>query len=277
MNIIGGPVHLTATFADATNVPVDPTTVTVTITDSAGVVTTNAAVKDSTGDYHYDFTPVLSGIHQYYFTGTGSNAAVLLPDIFTVSGLTTSALISLADAKGVLNKSITTHSEDQEILAFIHSATEIINNECGFTLATTFSETATDTVDGQGRRCLIVARTPVISVTSIVPTLVGLPQIDITTLVIDKAAGLLYLGNWYSWYGPQVVTYIAGRSYVPAALQDACRLIVQYFWETQRGGSTSIPGMGGDEMSTFGGMPGFPTRAWDLMRMSPYYAAPGLA
>jgi hypothetical protein len=279
VNVIGAPVHLTTSFYDSSTppVPVDPAAVTVTITLPDGTSVNPAAVKDSTGFYHYDFTPTLAGIHQFYFTGTGSNAGVQLPDIFTVAALTTSALISLADAKGVLNKSLTSHTEDDEILSFIHSATEIINNECGFTVPTPFTETVTASIDGIGRQMLIVSKTPVISVSAVTPRMVGMPTIDISTLNINRESGVLYLANWFPWFGPQQVTYIAGRTYVPSALQDACKLIVQYFWETQRGGSTSIPGMGGDEMSTYGGMPGFPTRALDLMRMSPYYAAPGLA
>jgi len=276
---LGAIIRLTTSFYDSSTPPVlvDPTTVTINITLPDGTTVSQTASKDSTGIYHYDYTTTQVGIHQFYFAGSGSNVSVQRPDVFTVDALTTTALISLQDAKATLNMSFTNHANDDKLLDYIQSATEIINNECGFTLATTFTETVTSSIDGVGRQVLIVSRTPVISVSSVTPRMVGMPTIDISTLKINNESGVLYLANWFAWYGPQQVTYIAGRSYVPAALQDACKLIVNYFWETQQGGATGVPGMGGSETIDYGGYPSFPVRALDLMRMSPYYAAPGLA
>lgn len=277
MYTIGSIVHLTATFTDASGALVNPTTVTVAITDPAGTVTTPSAVNDSTGKYHYDYTTTLAGQFQFYFIGTGTNAAVQLPDVFTVGPITTGALISIADAKRQLSKSATVTIDDAEILAFIQAATEIVNRECGYTAPTSFTETVPAVIDGSGNRILCLTRTPVLSVQTVVPLMQGMPTIDITTLKIIPDSGVIYLANWYAWFGPQLVTYTAGRATVPAALQEACALIVQYLWETQRGGSISVPGVGGDDLYAMPGEPSFPSRALALMRMGPYYAAPGLA
>lgn len=281
MYAIGAPVYLTAVFTNSAGSLVDPTAVTVLITLPDGTNTGPlAATKDSVGNYHYIYTPTESGIHQWYFAGTGSNATVQLTDLFTVAPATSTAIISINDAKLLLNKLTTSHIDDGELLAFIQSATEIITAECGFIVPRTFTEVTSPVLGSGGRQQLMVTKTPLLSVASVTPIQVGLPTIDITTLQIDGPAGIIWLANWYSWYGPQTIVYTVGRTSVPAALQDACKLIVAYLWETQQGGAVSaaVSAFGGDEMTTgYGGMPGFPTRALDLMRMSPYFAAPGLA
>ena len=66
-------VHLTAAFT-VSGVATDPTTTTLTIKDPAGVVTTPAPVRDSTGNFHYDFLATLAGTHWYTFVGTGTCA-----------------------------------------------------------------------------------------------------------------------------------------------------------------------------------------------------------
>lgn len=279
MNVIGSPVHLTASFYDSSTPPVlvDPTAVTVTITLPDGTSISPSATKDSTGLYHYDYTPTLTGIHQFYFAGTGAVVARQLPDIFTVTGSTTQALISIADAKLLMSKSLTKHTDDGEVLAFIQSATDIVNAECGYTLPTTFVEPVPASKSGRGMRAIVLSKTPVLSVQSITPLMQGMPTIDISTLNINKDSGVIYLANWFVWFGPQLVTYTAGRSYVPPSLQDACKLIVSYLWETQEGGAVAVPGVGGNDTMTYNGMPGFPTRALDLMKLSSNFAAPALA
>lgn len=276
---VGSQVFLTASFTDGNNAAFDPSAVTVTITLPDG---TNSgalsATKVATGSYSYTYTTTETGIHQFYFAGTGP-ASIQPSDIFTVIGTATAGLISIQDAKTILNKSGASHVDDLELRGWILSATEIINTQCGYTVPTTFAETTSSVIDSGGRQVLMLSKTPVLSVQSIAPTQLNIPQIDISTLVINGDQGIIYLANWWSWWGPQLVNYTAGRTTVSPSLQQAAALIVQYFWESQRGGgvSNTVAGFGGDETQEFNGMPGFPTRALDLMRMAPYYAAPGLA
>jgi hypothetical protein len=184
-------------------------------------------------------------------------------------------LLTLIDAKAHLNVTSATH--DAAIQGFIDSASEIILNECGDTIDATITETVTSSVDGSGRRVLMLSRTPVVSVASVTPTMQGMPTVDLSTLQINNESGVIYLANWYAFYGPQKVTYTVGRASIPPSLRDACKLIVGWFFDTEQGGGVAIPNMGGDDSSAYLGMPGFPTRALNLMRMAPYYAAPGLA
>ena len=50
----------------------DPTAVTLAIKDPAGAKTAPSPVKDSVGNYHYDYTPTLPGQYGYAFAGTGA-------------------------------------------------------------------------------------------------------------------------------------------------------------------------------------------------------------
>lgn len=275
---LGQVVRLTGTVHDTAGALFDPVSVMSNVTDPAGVTTSNAATRDSIGLYHYDYTPAVAGNFSWWFSGTGTAQDV---DIFTVWPAASTALISLGDAKAHLNKTVQafdpTDTDDVELLAFIHSATSIVNNLCGYTAPTPCTETVTATVIGAGRRVLMLSKTPVLSVQSITSRQIGMPAVDIATLNINNESGIVYLGNWFQWYGPQQVAYTAGRTSVPAELQDACKVIVAWLWETQRGGGVSALALSDDQTATYGGMPGLPVRALDLMRLSPSYAAPGLA
>ena len=84
----GQAVRLTAAFEDASGAAADPTTITFkfgvqlvhpppdpTATSAVFGVDINV-VKDSVGNYHYDFTPSLPGNYIYLCQGTGTVAAV---------------------------------------------------------------------------------------------------------------------------------------------------------------------------------------------------------
>jgi hypothetical protein len=117
-------------------------------------------------------------------------------------------------------------------------------------------------------------RTPVLSVSSITTQMIGLPPIDLTYVTMNPSAGTLYFKNWYAFYGPLVVTYVAGRAEIPPALQTACAIIVQDLWQTQRG-AVPLPTAAVDESGPQSS--GIPYRALQLMRMAPYDGAPGIA
>lgn len=69
-------VRVKASFTDAsTGLAADPTTVTLTVTDPKGTVSTPPAVKDSTGNYHADLTPTVWGDWSYAFAGSGAVVA----------------------------------------------------------------------------------------------------------------------------------------------------------------------------------------------------------
>jgi len=266
-------VRLTATFTDSAGALTTPASPVVNVTTPAGVTTAYAATVDSLGKYHYDYTPTTSGSYTWWFSGTG---VAQLPDILTVTAASSSALVSLADVKAQLN--ITSSTNDVELWGYIQAATEIINRKCGYTASTVFTETVNfGRADSSGNATAVLSRTPVLTVTSITSQMQGLPTYDVTGLVVNSEAGLIYFSNWFYFYGPVTVVYTAGRGFVPPALQTACLIIVQDMWRTQRGGGMAVPGQGGNEDSTTPGDYGIPYRALQLMEMTPYDAAPGIA
>jgi len=73
---VGDKVRMSAAFTSS-GAATDPTGLTFKIKVPAGTVTTYVygtdaeLVKDSTGNYHVDFTVAASGRHVYRFAGTG--------------------------------------------------------------------------------------------------------------------------------------------------------------------------------------------------------------
>ena len=75
---LGAVIRLSANFK-TNNVNSDPTTVAVTIKTPLGEVTTltygvsNAVIRDSIGNYYYNYTPTLEGRYGFRWVGTGNN------------------------------------------------------------------------------------------------------------------------------------------------------------------------------------------------------------
>lgn len=75
----GTAIRLSVAFTVvATAAPVDPTTVTGKVRKPDGSNVTLTVVKDSTGNYHADFTPSDLGMHTYELAGTGAAEAVYI-------------------------------------------------------------------------------------------------------------------------------------------------------------------------------------------------------
>lgn len=182
-------------------------------------------------------------------------------------------LIDLADAKAHLNIASTDTSSDAELELAILAATDIINGQCGYSVATPVSETVFTHGIGFTRGRFVLARTPVLSLTAITPVTVGLPLPDMTQVSFDASTGVVYFSNYWMFYGSFRVDYVAGRASVPESLQMACRLIVADLFTTQRG-AQPLPSMGGED--PFPAPDGIPPRALQLMRMAPYTAPPGI-
>jgi hypothetical protein len=283
--VLGAPVRLTASFYDMFATLVDPSTVSVNLNLPNGTTVNYTAVRDSTGVYHYDYTPAATGIYDYWFTGTGSNAATQAVDTFTVVPSASTALISLADAKNQLNKAATSinplSSDNSEILGFITAASEIVNKLCGYSRPTSFTEYSTPKWNALATpnnvyASLVVRRLPLWTVTSIVPQFYG-GALSLTGLVTDLDAGIVYIpitSLVVGYIGPVAITYQAGRASVPVVLQEATMLIVQGMWESQRGPAMK-PMMGDDSMVMAPGVGQYiPARALEMMKQSPYFAAP---
>jgi hypothetical protein len=277
MYAVGAQAHLTAEFRDVNQALFDPTTVTVTVTKPDGTAAAGSpftATRDSLGEFHYDYTTTVAGIHQWFFTGTGAGGGVQTPDVFTVIATTTAALISLSDGKETLNYLTAEGTvDDQELLLAIRAATEVINGLAGYTIATSITETVDSTVDRYGRGVIMLSHIPVLTVQTIVGTLPSAPTVTVDPNALDIVTGEYILGT-AGFYGPQKVTYTAGRATNPSALQEACRLELQQLWATQRGTASTVPA-GGVEGDT--GMYDLSYRIQQLIKLAGHSKNAGVA
>lgn len=244
--VVGQVVRLTHSVYNDLGVLTNPSTITLTIslpdgTSSGPLTPTNT----DTGLYRYDYTTVAAGPHLYRWDTTGPTA----PDdgMFDVRG-TSTAVISLADAKAHLNKAAGVTVDDEELRGFVEAATAVIERHTGKVVA---RRTITERVTASYARELWLAHRPIISVTSITTT-DGLTTWGVGPTVISLADGASGVIRWLSgpyWHGDLLVTVVAGMSVIPANYTLAAKYIVEALWSSQR-----QPGIG-PAPATFGGEP----------------------
>ena len=272
------PIRISTTVRDVTGALVDASTLTllVKIANVDGTSTTTGTyaspTHDSTGTYHQDI-PVadLAGLghYQYTWTATGTGAGVSFGD-FDVHDAFEPALLPMQDAKDALNIPQATTSSDAEIQNYVATIETSLEAMTGGPLVNrTVTERAEFTPD---MMMLQVRQRPLVQVNSIVSVPNG-ATVDISGgLDIDNLANAVYTkGGWgFLSFSPIVtVTYVAGwGTQMPAAFNEAGRIILQYLWTTQHG-PASRPSMGGMELATVPGFPyAIPNGAADLLRGS---------
>ncbi len=140
--------------------------------------------------------------------------------------LTTTAIITVAEALDQLGKSTATSDEAAWLAWLCDMATDAIARDLGITLP---YGSVTEVHDG-GRNHVALRRTPVLSVTSV--TEGGTATTD---FVADKLSGLLYRGStgYGCWaFGRQnvTVTYSSGYATVPPILKRVALLLVEQAW-----------------------------------------------
>lgn len=182
------------------------------------------------------------------------------------------ALLTLDELKAQLNITSTTH--DDELNAYVQAAIDYVNSVCGPTDNVTVVETH---YGYGGTGVLVLKQSPVVSVSAVTSAQTSNPtDYDASTFVLDSSTGLLRLTDGGVWSLPVTVTYLAGRTEVPAALNLAARIIAAHLWETQRGNSRGRPIAGADDadVSPSAGY-SIPRRAVELL--APYRLAPAVA
>lgn len=231
-------------------------------------------VRDSLGAYHQDVPAsdlTVLGHYQWVNTATGAGAGIAYGD-FDVFDPFEQALLPLADAKDHLQIAQTVTTYDARILSWVATIETSLEAYTGGPLVnrTITSERAVLT---SNYTVLQVRQRPLVSVTSIVSASSG-NALDISAgLDLDTNAGTIrrklgwpFYGQYFVWLPAMLVTYVAGwGAAVPAAFNDAARIILENFWLTQHGPSAR-PGLGGEEMVT---LPGWgyaiPNRAAQLL------------
>lgn len=244
-------------------------TLTLTVTDPAGTVTTPAVTSPSTGVYTANVPANLAGDWLYVWAATGAATAVQ-PGQFTVEPLGL-RLVSLDDAKDHLN--ITGTGDDEELRRTIDSITGVVEHEVGPVVPRQY--TATVSVSGD---VAVLPHAPVIELTAIsaAQTAYTAPLLaDLTTDELD--AGLVRTASGANFpSGRMRVTYTAGRQPIPDAIRTAALIILQNVWETQRGGSSGPRVGGADSLDIpFGAAFTVPNRAREFL--APYQRGPAVA
>lgn len=184
------------------------------------------------------------------------------------------ALLTLDEAKAQLDISTTNH--DVELSAYIAGLTTAIEAHVG----PVENREVTETVNSRGPR-MALAQVPAVSLTSLTPILTGGLTLDIASLHLDSATGVLRRKDgWVFYGGPWTATYTAGRGSVPPTINLAARILLQHLWRTQYGASRGLSGIGGgDDFSVTEPAPGWgyaiPNRVLQLLE--PYKAPPGVA
>jgi hypothetical protein len=270
---VGQGVRLSASITDATGALVNPSTIVLTLQKPDGTqVTYNSPTNDSTGKYHQDLSSgdtTQIGHYQYAWTTTGP--AGVVPGVLDVFDPFEVNVLSLQDGKQALNIPSTNTTDDAEITQMIASIESALEKATGGPIVTRTISSERSKV-GQGYQTLTVRYRPLVSVTSIVDVASGVAM-SLSDIDVDYLTGVirrnLQLPFWSR--GPYyLITYTAGwGTSVPAAIQTAARLILQSWWESQRGAGAGHPVMGGDETVEVYGMPA-PVPARAVFLLEPY-------
>jgi len=193
-------------------------------------------------------------------------------------------IVTLTQAKTQLNIPTADTDDDAELTTFIAAASQMIVNRVG---AVAGSPTVDEWHDGGSTDILLRNEGPVQSVTSVtesygsvVYTLsqVTLDSGSVTTpfgytvdldlgLLVRRAAGVAV--PFADGEANIHVTFVAGYATTPPDITQACLVLVQHLWETQRGGGLR-PGRAPMETVGFS----MPNRVMEILEP---YIVPGIA
>lgn len=259
----GSVVHLTTEIRDSAGTLTNPAAITVTILQPDGTATVPAAgVNDSTGAYHYDFTPTQAGRHIARWVTTTPTGAD--EETFDVAAMWSEAgIVSLAEAKEQVNipADVTTH--DEELSGFVRATTAIVELHVGAIVR----RSLTETFDG-GREAITLTRAPVLTITSVTENGTA---VSASGYSLSKPSGVLrrISGSfpicWRQGIGTVVVVYVPGRAVVEPNWTRGALIIIQHLWETQRNTSGRRPQIGETEVRANGAFYSIPNRAVELL------------
>lgn len=258
------------------------TTITVggTLTNAGGLTLTvqnpdlttqtfGSPTNDSTGKYHQDIPAsnlTQLGHYLYKWVATGTGAGVSRGD-FDVFDPFEPAVLSLQDAKQVVNIPDATTVYDNELQLYVDVATAAIEAMTGGP-AYNRSITERTRLMGWNDTTFVLRKRPLVSVTSITNIASGqatdLSDIDLdpNSCIVQRKRELPFWG-WAPWYS---IVYVAGwGTVVPAAFGLSARIIVQHLWKAQRGpGQASVPSFDGVLIPEVGYA--IPPDAFDVLR-----------
>lgn len=225
------------------------------------------------GIYTYDYTPTQVGRHVARWAATGTNAGAT-SEAFDVRPGDPGYLFSLADAKRALNMDLTDTTNDEELRSLVEAVTNAVESYVGQivvrrTITEQFSvgprwryPQAMETRLTAAYK-LVLRRTPVVAMTSIVRPIDGVTWTASDVALTDPAAGVVISLRDPFW-GDLTATYIAGYPLIPANMIEGAKIILRHLWQTQQ-----APGMGssmfGGDQQPVGMSYAIPNRAAELL------------
>lgn len=277
---LGDVVALGITITNSSGTAQNATAVVCTVTLPDGTSATPSVTNSGAGLYDIAYTPTQSGRHVVRWVATGTNASAFT-DEFTVRDLTTLPVISYDMALEHLNIPAASANQE-EIRRFIDAAQDLAENYVGAVLGrrTITSENYDGNVDA-----LRLRNPRAISVTNVYEN--G-ALLDSSQYQLDPTGQRLYrlttsslsagsygaYGYWASGVNSVLVTYVAGFTVTPPAVQQGVLEILRHLWLTQRGGANVMNrAIAGDEFIPGTGY-SIPRRALELLDPA---SLPGLA
>jgi len=260
-----GPITVQQRNTDGTYTLVDAGTFTTVVYLAAadGTWTTTGTYTTPThislGKYQQDIpvTDLASvGHYQYVVTTTGTGAGVVVGD-FDVYDPKRTAVISLQDAKDMLNIPQAATTSDIELSSFIATIEASLRGLTGGPIVNRVITSERCEFTGWYQQ-LQVRQRPLVSVTSITSVQSG-TVLDITGGLDINPAGRTIRKKDGSPFNSDsavvLVTYVAGwGTSVPPSINTAARYILRNMWDSQRGAS-GAPMLGGTDLVTMAGFP----------------------
>jgi hypothetical protein len=245
---LGSVVQIAVDVRDADGVLTDPGTASLTITLPDGTSTSPGVPLPSStaGQIRVDYITTQPGRHIWRLVTTGPVTAYA--DTFDVQDAEPDGIVSLARTKRHLGIDADDTDQDEDLRAWIASATDAIEKHLGKAV-TRRTVTERCRTDRYGQ--LLLSQLPVLSLVT-VTTPDGSQTWDTDNLDADDTGTVTVIA------GPALsrtvdVTYQVGLAVISDGEQQAGLIIVQHLWETKRGamgvqlggeGETWNPGRG---------------------------------
>lgn len=261
---LGDPVDLVFRTVTTAGAPVNLTGMALTVTRPDGTTDTPTVVNPpaQTGVYSVRYAPAVAGPYRIRWVGTDVANPQAYTDAFDVRDTSPLLLFSLSDAKSILN--VSTSTNDGKLRDLVESTTSSVE----FLVGSVVRRIVVERYETCGADTIVLRSAPVISVTAISRIYRGGPTYNVADTDLDPDTGILQNVNGRGFYGPLRVTYVAGRSTLPAAIRDGARILLKHLWDIQNGltglprlsemsdrGTTVVPGLGYD----------LPNRALELL------------
>lgn len=249
---LGQVYEATLSVTDASGAAANPLSAVLTITlpDSTTVTPAVTLPPAVTGLLVADYVTVQAGLHKASWVTTGPGTAAT--DYFSVRQFV--SVVSLAEAKEHLNKTLGARPADGELRRFMMAATEVIESKAGTCVVRAITG---EFIPGTCSRQLRLPSAPVpdaASVTSITSLRAGGPSWAAGDLIVNPRAGTVQSLDYRGfWGGPWQWSGTAGRRVLPERLEHAAKEQLRHLWETQRGAQPPALVAGEESFTTSAG------------------------